>query len=167
MNTVNENEMFASPDTWLFNVGYISENAEQNLILYGYLSAKGVINVELMIDVDNWLIRYMVVFGTREHSKYKIQKYLESKTSLFYKLVLFCFLKVFGNYDPCGRIARCVKDYAGKKWKTQVEVMSVRQYNKATNDGGSQSWFFKGRVDEGGKLHKTEGTDPSCPSSMR
>lgn len=124
--------LYQSPDMWLLNLGYVSEHSEQNLILYGYISTRGVANVELIIDVDSYIIKYKIVLGGRCHFMYTTQKKLEVGKSLLSKLMLLCFLKVFGTYDPSARIARCVRDYAGKSWKTSVEVMSVSEYNKAS-----------------------------------
>ena len=124
--------LYQSPDMWLLNLGYVSEHSEQNLILYGYISTRGVVNVELTIDVENYKIKYKVVLGNRCRFMYTTQKKLEGGTSLLSKLMLLCFLKVFGTYDPSARIARCVRDYAGKSWKTSVEVFSVSEYNKAS-----------------------------------
>ena len=57
--------LYQSPDMWLLNLGYVSEHSEQNLILYGYISTRGVVNVELTIDVENYKIKYKVVLGNR------------------------------------------------------------------------------------------------------
>lgn len=142
------NNIFASPDTWLLNVGYVSENSEQNLLLYGYLSAPGVVQVELLINSENYLIKYAVVLSTKSMRLVKLQKRLESSTSIFGKLLLTAFLKVFGSYNPAARISRCIKDYAGAQWQTATEVLDVKQYNKICDETGSKGWFFKDRADK-------------------
>lgn len=164
MSEIQQNELFSSPDTWLLNVGYISENSEQNLILYGYISSRGVANVELMINTSEWLIKYAVVLNSSSYRRFRFQKWLESKTGLFFKLVLFSFLKMFGSYNPSARIAKCVRDYAGNRWKTQVEVMNVKQYNKAINDSGTKGWFFQNGFAESGVVHKDE-RDVTTPAT--
>jgi hypothetical protein len=110
-----------------------------------------------MVDAANWLIKYAVVLGMNNYRFFRFQRWLESRTGLFFKLVLFCFLRLFGSYNPNARIARCVRDYAGKQWKTQVEVMNVKQYNKAVSDSGTKGWFFENRLNENRDLHQTEG----------
>ena len=150
MTKANINDtLYQSPDMWLLNLGYVSENSEQNLLLYGYISTRGVVNVELLLDVENWLIKYAVVLGGRSYFMYNTQKKLECKSGLWSKLKLLCFLKFFGSNDPVQRIRKCVKDYAGSSWKTQIEVMSVKQYNKIAESGnGTKSWFFETRVNK-------------------
>lgn len=163
----NENiELFSSPDTWLLNLGYVSENSEQNLLLYGYISSRGVINVELMMDPANWLIKYAVVLDVRSYRRFKLQRWLEKKTGLFFKIMLYFFLKVFGNYNPAVRISRCVKDYAGKQWKTQVEITNVKQYNEITANRGAEGWFFEGRTSEGGEIYQAKGSTNPSSSGM-
>ena len=155
---MKEDVLFSSPDTWLLNLGYVSENSEQNLILYGYLSSRGVVNVELLIDVEQWLIKYAVVLNRRSWCLFRLQRWLDTKTQLRWKLALFCFLKVFGSYNPNARISRCVRDYAGKQWKTQVEVIDVKRYNEAAAaSGGTESRFFTFRDVEDKRLRDQEG----------
>lgn len=149
--------LYQSPDMWLLNLGYVSEHSEQNLILYGYISTRGVVNVELAVDSDKYVIKYAVVLCSRSYFVYMIQKRLESKNGLLSKLMLLCFLKFFGTRDPSARIARCVRDYAGNSWKTSVEVLSAREYNEASakaaasaaadtsTDDRAKGWLFANR----------------------
>lgn len=144
----DNSHLFAAPDTWLLNVGYVSENSEQNLLLYGYLSAPGVLQVELLIDAENYLIKYAVVLGGKSLILFRLQKRLESITAIYGKLLLACFLKFFGSYNPAARISRCVKDYAGERWRTATEVIDVKQYNKVSEQDRAKGWFFKDRINE-------------------
>ncbi len=145
----DKSQLWAAPDTWLLNVGYVSENSEQNLLLYGYLSAPGVLQAELLIDAENYLIKYVVVLGGKSLTLFKLQKRLESMTTIYGKLFLACFLRFFGSYNPQARINRCVKDYAGERWKTTTEVIDVKQYNKNAEQDRAKGWFLKDRADEG------------------
>lgn len=112
-------------------------------MLYGYLSAPGVANVELMIDVAKKHVKYAIVLDAASFKRYKLQRWLEGKSGLLSKLALFCFLRRLGSFDPAARISRCVKDYAGSTWTTSTEVMSVKQYLKIVGDSGTQGWVFK------------------------
>lgn len=136
-------------EVWLLNLGLTTDHSEQNLILYGYISAPGVTNVELMIDVEKKHIKYAVVLDKKAHRRYRLQRYLESNGGLFKKLALFFFLKRVGPYDPATRIDRCVKDYAGSAWSTSTEVLSVEEYFKIVGDSRGKGWFFKDGIDQG------------------
>jgi hypothetical protein len=137
-------DSFAHPDdVWLMNMGYVSENSEQNLILYGHLATPGVTNVELMINAEKRLICYAIALNPASYRRYKLQRFLEQKSGLFSKLALLFFLRINGSYDPAARIVRCIRDYAGPSWSTTTEVLNVKQYLKIINSGGSQGWVFK------------------------
>ncbi len=163
---MKEETPFERPnEVWLLNLGYVSEHSEQNLLLYGYLSAPGVANVELMVDVVKNHVKYAIVLDARSYKWYKLQRWLEGKSGLLSKLVLLCFLRRLGSYDPAARIARCVKDYAGSSWTTSAEVMSVKQYLNIVGKSGTQGWVFKDGIGEGagtpGQNRTTAVTTPS------
>jgi hypothetical protein len=143
------NNFVEKPDeVWLLNLGYVSEHSEQNLMLYGYLSTPGVLNVEMLIDVEKKLIRYAVVLSNRSHFWYRLQKLLEGGGGLYRKLALLLFLRRFGSYDPAARILRCIRDYAGPQWTTETEVLAVKQYLAATQESQGRGWFFKEGLEE-------------------
>jgi hypothetical protein len=153
-------------EVWLLNLGYVSAHSEQNLMLYGYLAAPGVRHVEMMIDVRDKEMKYAVVLETSSYRRYKLERWLESKSGLLGKLGLLCFLRVSGSYDPGARIARCVKDYAGPQWKTSTEVLSVSQYQARVSKGRAQGWFFKDGIDESpGTPGQSGQATSSSPSS--
>jgi hypothetical protein len=148
--TDNTQQDFQKPDdVWLLNLGYVSEHAEQNLLLYGYISCPGVANVELMLDVDLLEMRYAIVLSKKTAKLVKMQQSLQEKQGLWGKLMLFLFLKWFGSYNPAQRVIRCVRDYAGPTWKVNVEVVDAKQYLEVINaaDGsGAKGWFFKNGI---------------------
>lgn len=137
--------LYSSPDNFLINLGYISEVSEQNLILFGHIAMNGVVQVELQANVEKNQIKYALVIDGKNYKKWRLQKWLESKSGLFAKIGLLCFLRVFGAYNPVFRIAKNVKEYAGPLWRTHVEVLSVEQYNKIIAESGSEGWLFKER----------------------
>lgn len=152
-------------DVWLLNLGYISDHSEQNLMLYGYVSNPGVLNVELMIDVEQKHVRYAIVLNQRSHFRYKAQGWLESKSGLLAKLALLCFLRMFGSYDPAARIAQCIRDYAGAAWSTSTEVLSVSEYKQIVDSSGTTGWVFKDRLDKGaGAPGQDRPSTPAAPS---
>lgn len=151
-------------DVWLLNLGYVSEHAEQNLMLYGYIACPGIVNVELMVDVAHTRMLYATVLDRKAHFLYQIQQTLARKPSILRKLVLLAFLKFFGSYDPAVRIARCVRDYAGPTWKTQVEVISAKRYLKVVSSDRAKGWFFKDGIDEDTGVRELGGAQaPAAP----
>jgi len=155
-------------EVWLLNLGYVTEHSEQNLILYGYLSAPDVSNVELMIDVDKKIVRYAVVLGKKGHFRYQLQRWLEGKSGLLGKLALLLFLRRLGSYDPAERIKWCIRDYAGPSWTTSTEVLSVKEYVKRTSESGAEGWVFQVGDSEGGRTPQLRGTTtPPSPSKRK
>jgi hypothetical protein len=134
-----------SPDSWLLSIGIISEQAEQNLMLYAYLSTPGVLFAEFVVDIEKRNIQYVLVLSRKSRMLLAIQEFLFARRNLLSKLILAFILKLFGSYNPKVRIVRCLRDYIGSDWTVQVEVVNVKQYNKVTNNNHAKSWFFKER----------------------
>lgn len=144
---MNRNQL--PDDVWLMNLGYVTEHSEQNLLLYGYLSAPDVTNVELMIDVETKKVYYAIILGKKGHFRYRLQTWLEGKTGVLAKLALLLFLRRLGSYDPADRIKICLRDYAGPSWTTITEVLSVKQYEERISSGGAQGWVFQTGISQG------------------
>lgn len=153
-------------DIWLLNLGYVSEHAEQNLMLYGYIACPGVVNVELMLDVDHLQVQYAVVLDSKALRLYNLQRWLMTFGGVWGKLILLLFLKWFGSYDPARRIAKCIKDYAGPTWKVQVEVIGAKRYLEAANEGRAKGWLFKAGIDESPGAPGPSGTPASTSARV-
>ena len=139
---MNEQNRVESDSVWLLNLGYISDNTEQDLIFFAYMSTPGVVTAELVIDVALKSIKYAIILNKRSYFRFSVEKWLEKRSGLWAKLALLCFLRVFGTYDPTNQVDRSVKEYAGKDWKTSVEVVDVSKYQKL-NENRTENWFFK------------------------
>jgi len=141
-NPVDKMSMFNRPDSWLLHLGHLTEISEQNLILYGHIACPGVITVECSIDAPNYKANYLVVLNKRAMMWYKLQKWLSAKRKLWTSLILFLILKFVGPFNPEIRINRCIQDYAGERWKTNVEVLSVGEYTQNSNGSRAKAWFL-------------------------
>lgn len=167
MSADTRNTPFDTPDdVWLLNLGVVSEHAEQNLLLYGYIACPGILNVELLVDVDKLNIKYAVVLDRKANFLHRLQLRLASKRTLIRKIMFLLFLKWFGSYDPAVRIARCVRDYAGPTWKTQVEVVSAKRYLKATSGDRAKGWFFEEGLGEDPGVREPRGVKTAAPARV-
>jgi len=138
-----------SEDSWLLNLGFVSEHSEQNMLLYGYISSPGISHVELMFDANKRCIKYAIVLDQKAYRRYKLQSWLERKSGLLAKLALLSFLRMFGSYDPAARITRCIRDYAGPSWSTSTEVLSVERYSEVVSACGTEGWVFQDGPSQG------------------
>lgn len=134
---------YTSPESWLLSMGYMSDNTQQNLVLYGYLAVPGVQAVECAVDSPSGTVRYVVALEQSSWRWYKLQTWFASKTNILFKLALLLLLRRKGTYEPHARISRCVKDYLGQEWSAAVEVISVREYNKLVSGPRKQGWFLQ------------------------
>ena len=139
---IDRMSMFNRPDAWLLHLGHLTEVSEQNLILYGYIACPGVMSVECAINAPSYQARYLVILNKRAMLWYKVQRWLNSKRKIWASLMLLLLLKLVGPFNPEIRINRCVKDYAGERWNTYVEVVSARQYANGAVGDRAKGWFL-------------------------
>jgi hypothetical protein len=113
---------------WLLNNGLITDEAKNNIYVYGTLVHSDIQAVDVAIDVEKKAI-YYVLFAPKSFIKrYKKFLHLKDATSLFSLLKLKFLLKRRGNLNIGGILRSFITDYCGPTWSVSFELKDIKEY---------------------------------------
>lgn len=124
------NQIFEHIDQqrWLLNNGLITDEAKNNIYVYGTLVHQDVKAVEVSIDIENRKINYSLYFSRSFINIYEKFLNLRNQTSLFSLLRLRFLLKRYGNLNIGGILKSFIMDYCGPKWSVSFELKDIKEY---------------------------------------
>lgn len=120
---------------WLMNNGLLTDEAQNNLYVYGTLVHNSVQAVEVAIDVSKRTIHYSLyapMSTIKAFTKYSI---LKDSTSIFSLLRLRFLLKKYGNLNIGGILKSFIVDYCGPNWSVSFELKDIKDYKDGQVEG--------------------------------
>ena len=113
---------------WLLNNGLVTDEAKNNVYIYGTLVNKEVKAVEVSLDVENKKIHYTLYFSNSFLKDYNKFNELVGTESIFGLFRLRRILKKHGNLNIGGILKSFVSDYCGPNWTVTYELKDVKEY---------------------------------------
>lgn len=119
---------------WLMNNGLSNDLLKDQLFLFGSIVHKDITAVEVDIRFQDKVVEYRL-FGSSELLK-KINKFnkLSTSDSIFGLWRFKRLLKKEGNLNFQSIVGRFVKDFLGPKWKTEAQIVNVKEYLENDTD---------------------------------
>ena len=119
---------YVDHDRWLLNSGLASDNAKNQLFLYGSIVHKEVRTVELELDLETKLVEYKIYIDRNLLDKHLKYMNLSTKTSLWGLWRFRRMLKREGNLNFRHLLNRFVQTYCGPKWSVDVKIVDNGGY---------------------------------------
>jgi hypothetical protein len=120
---------------WLMNNGLITDEAKNNIYVYGTLVHNDIQAVEVAIDVNNKAINYTLYAPSFLIKAYKKYLTLKNSTTLFSLLKLKFLLKRRGNLNIGGVLRSFITDYCGPTWSVSFEFKDIKDYKDEPDKG--------------------------------
>ena len=113
---------------WLLNNGLITDEAKNNIYVYGTLVNKEVRAVEVDIDVESKKVNYKIYFDSSFLKAYKKFEELKNTDSLWGLIRLKLILRKYGNLSIEAILKSFVRDYCGPNWVVSHELRDIKEY---------------------------------------
>jgi hypothetical protein len=120
---------------WLMNNGLITDEAKNNIYVYGTLVHNDVQAVDVAIDIDKKSIHYALYAKKGFIKSYNKFLLLKDSTSLFQLLKLKFLLKRCGNLNIGGILKSFITDYCGPTWSVSFELKDIKDYKDEPTEG--------------------------------
>ncbi len=137
----------------MLSYGVVTEHVHVNLVTYGHMVISGTVMAECLVDIQKHVVDYLIVLDTKSFLLWETQQKISKKSGLLGGVMLYGYLKTFGNYDPQILLSQWITGYLGKLWKTKVEVLSAAQYQQQLSGSRPKGWFLQKRDQCDSEVH--------------
>jgi hypothetical protein len=120
---------------WLLNNGLVTDEAKNNIYVYGTLVHNDIQAVDVAINVEKKSIHYSLYVKKGFIKSYNKFLLLKDSTSLFQLLKLKFLLKRCGNLNIGGILKSFITDYCGPTWSVSFELKDIKDYKDEPTEG--------------------------------
>jgi hypothetical protein len=124
---MNELELL-DQQRWLMNNGLFSDEAKNNIYVYGSLVNSNVSAVEVAIDVEKKVIAYKLYVSSKYLVALNKFNGIRFNAGFFALIRKYFLLKRYSNFDLLKVLKSFINDYCGPSWNVTMILIDEKEY---------------------------------------